>query len=576
MNLKRPTTTPKFVEYATNYALKSPNREWPDDVDDFDPNPIRIPPYQRKIVWDEKTINDFLNSKAVLFGTVILAQSPTEEPLILLDGLQRFATSTAILHYLHSKILPEITNIGDKEYFQRLIADTENKKPIFEHNDTELRNNTRSGIQASYKQLYATVRSVMDELNKISSEGLAEKLIQTFVKKQIAIDAYYGFKNSGEYTQTFININSTGMDLTQVDLLRSEIIQQAETKNWSHSIIDEIENRFTEVFQSSKIKATQVLGKHLYDALMFDPNIVFKNWENLVKDDVDDLLDFIDRTYEASNEEQEDGSKKWPYLHENFQCGDIPFAIIVWFYYKKYQELGEFPDFLNGQLKTTNDLHILLRSFYRRIVNSSMNRTDVIAHKLIRGKNRAMLQNMRAVADEVNPTDETLDESVDMIWIKNNLRKSNTSKARRIFNACLLPESNSTNDFRPLHFGPGNGWVVDYLIPKEVIPENTDNAELIDSLANKLPIRSALKKKLKGKTCHEKVSQDGLLVGIKNEHPYLKWLVNTHYNKFEGSILDGTKDEYMLNSPKCLSDSANPSLGKERMEKITELLCNRI
>ena len=48
MNLERPTRTPKLVEYATNFALKSPGKKWHDDVDDFDPNPIKIPPYQRK------------------------------------------------------------------------------------------------------------------------------------------------------------------------------------------------------------------------------------------------------------------------------------------------------------------------------------------------------------------------------------------------------------------------------------------------------------------------------------------------------------------------------------------------
>lgn len=576
MNLERPTRTPKLVEYATNFALKSPGKKWHDDVNDFDPNPIKIPPYQRKIVWDEKTISDFLKSKAVLFGTVILAKSPTEEPLILIDGLQRFATSTAILNYLHSEILPKIADAGIKEHFKRLTADTENRKAIFEHNDNELRNNTRRGIQESYKQLYKNVKSVINELNKKSSEELAEKLIQTFVKKQIAIDIYHGFKNSGEYTQTFININSTGMDLTQVDLLRSEIIQQAETKNWEPSDIDEIENRFTEVFQSSKIKATKVLGKHLYDALMDNPNIVFKNWDNLVKDDVDDLLDFIDRTYEASNEDGEDGNRKWPYLHENFQCGDIPFAIITWFYYKKHQEHGATPDFLGGQLNTTNDLHVLLKAFYRRIVNSGMNRVDVAASKLIRGKNPEMLQNMMTVAAEINPADEPLDKLIDKIWIKNNIRNSNTNKIRRIFNACLLPEPNLNNGFQPLHYGPGNGWTVDYLIPRGAISKNSEYYEQVDTIINKIPIRSDLKRKLKDKTCLEKLNLNEMLDEIKDEHPYLTWLMNEHCEKYKDSILENADGEYVLNSPKCLSNTANPPVGKERLEKIAELLQNRI
>ena len=576
MNLDRPTRTPKFVEYAVNYALKSPDQEWSDDVADFDPNPIKIPPYQRKIVWDEKAINDFLNSKAVLFGTVILAQSPVEESLILLDGLQRFATSTAILNYLYSEILPKITNARVKKYFKRLTADTENRQVIFKHNDYHLRNNTRRGIQESYKQLYENVKCVINELQEQNSEKLAEKLIQTFVKKQIAIDTYHGFKNSGEYTQTFIHINSTGIDLTQVDLLRSEIIQQAETKEWEPSDIDEVENRFTEVFQSSKIKATKVLGKHLYDTLMRDPNIVFKNWENLTKDDVDDLLDFIDRTYEASNEEGEDGNKKWPYLHENFQCGDIPFAIITWFYYKKHQECDVFPDFLGGQLDTINDLHVLLRAFYRRIVNSSMNRADVAASKLIRGNNPEILQNMMAVADEINPADEGLSELVDKTWIRNNVRKPNTGKLRRIFNACLLPMPNSNSEFQPLHYGSGNGWTVDYLIPRGARFKSMGLDDQIDAIVNKIPIRSGLKKKLKDNSCLEKLNSNKMLMKIKNKHPYLMWLMNEHCKKYNRLVLEDTSGEYALNSPQYLSDSADPPIGKERLEKIVELLHHRI
>lgn len=179
MNLARPTVTPKFVEYAINYALKSSGQEWSDELEGLDPNPIQIPTYQRKIVWDEDTIENFLDSKAVIFGTVILAKSPYDEPLVLLDGLQRFATSTAILHYLHTVILPN-TVAPDEECFRILVASTQGAESIIAHNHNELKNNSRRGIQDSYNQLYDNVRSVMDKLKKESIEKLAEKLIQTF------------------------------------------------------------------------------------------------------------------------------------------------------------------------------------------------------------------------------------------------------------------------------------------------------------------------------------------------------------------------------------------------------------
>ena len=567
MNLERPTKTPKFVEYATNYALK-PEREWPGEVDDFDPNPIKIPPYQRRIVWDEKTIEGFLESKAVLFGTVILAQSPAEDSLILLDGLQRFAASTAILNYLHSEILPK--DGGAKKLLKRLVAETESKQAIFRHNDGELRNSARSGIRESYKQLCETVKSIIDKGIK-DPEAMADRLIRTFLKKQIAIDTYHGFKNPLEYTQTFINMNSTGMDLTEVDLLRSEIIQQAETRGWSPADVGETENRFTEVFQSQKIRAAKVLGGHLYDALMRERAAVFEKWDELGKGDVADLLDFVDGAYEASNEDRPDGGRRWPYLYENFQCGDIPFAIIVWFYYRRYRESGELPDFLGGGASTDGDLRALLRAFYRRIANSSMNRADAAAGDLIVRRNPEMLRDMKAVADRINPTDERLDEKVGRAWIKDSLRKSSAGKTKRMFNACLLPELGAGGDFKPLRYGPGGGWALDHLVPKA---GGSAAGERTDHIANRVPVRSDLKRLAKNKTCREKIGPGGALEAARGEHPYLDWLLGAHYERHRDARSGAAG--YALDSAEHLSESAAPPIGGERMERIVGLLHDRI
>ena len=570
MNLDRPTVTPKFVEYAISYALKSAGHEWSDELKGLDPNPIQIPTYQRKIVWDEDTIENFLDSKAVIFGTVILAKSQPEEPLVLLDGLQRFATSTAILHYLHTVILSRAT-ASDEEYFRILVASTKGEESIIIHNHNELKNNSRRGIQDSYNQLYDNVRSVMEKLKKESIEKLAEKLIQTFNRKQIAIDTYHGFKNTREYTQTFININSTGMDLTQVDLLRAEIIQQAGIKRWIPSDIDDVENRFTEVFQSSKIKGTKVLGKHMYDALMKEPTKIFENWEQLDKDDVDNLLDFIEETHKASLENDENGNKKWPYLHENFQCGDIPFSIIMWFYYKKFQN-NEKPDFLGGQLDTDDDLRVLLRAFYRRIIGSSMNRADGSASKLIHGS--VDFNSMEKIANDVNPCEEKLDEYVDEYWIKTNIKKSNLNKLKRIFNACLLPTKNSAQIFQPLQYGSGNGWSIDHLIQNGKQTKNNEEHEYIETVMNKIPTLTTIKKSLKNNTCLEKIKSDDMC-DIKDLHPYLEWLIETHCTKYE-SLISKDGNTHVLNLPKYLSDTSDPPIGTDRLEKITELLHNRI
>ena len=110
------------------------------------------------------------------------------KPIILLDGLQRFAVSTAILNYLYPLVLsptPTRKDIADK--FERLKSEIGLKYIIFEHNDEILSNHIRSGIKNSYKQLKENVKLVLEEELKNNSDKLIENIIKTFVKKQIAI-----------------------------------------------------------------------------------------------------------------------------------------------------------------------------------------------------------------------------------------------------------------------------------------------------------------------------------------------------------------------------------------------------
>lgn len=286
MTITRPGETPSLYAYPIKYALASndvPIEKWSDKLKQMNPTPIMIPPYQRKIVWKEKQVKELIESESVLFGTVILAAESTDKPLILLDGLQRFATATAIIHCLYPLVLSSTPSMPScVDHFELLKTYVQNFQPIFDHNDKMLREHSRKGIASSYKSLYKIVETLIkDELNS-NPASFGKKIQQIFINKQIAIDTYYGFKNKSELTHTFININSTGLDLKEVDLLRSEIIQKAEMLDWEIDDIEEIENEFTRIFQE-EIKSATVLGKHLYDAFEKNPAFVFKEWDTLKK-----------------------------------------------------------------------------------------------------------------------------------------------------------------------------------------------------------------------------------------------------------------------------------------------------
>ncbi len=130
-------------------------------------------------MWGKDEIKKFLESKSILFGTVILAQTPQDEPKILLDGLQRFAIATAILNYLYPLVLSPIPSRQDiSEHFKRLKGEVDSRQLIFAHNDKALREYTRIGISTSYEQLYENVKSTINEELENPKE-FAKKIIKT-------------------------------------------------------------------------------------------------------------------------------------------------------------------------------------------------------------------------------------------------------------------------------------------------------------------------------------------------------------------------------------------------------------
>ncbi len=583
--ISRPGDTPQFFSYAVHYALTSSKisaDDWPDSVKDFDPNSIQIPAYQRKIVWKKKEVEEFLKSKSVLLGTVILASGSDNTGIILLDGLQRFAIATALLKCLYPLVLspePKLQDICNE--FKLLKAEVSSKQPIFEHNDKMLREHTRYGISTSYNELYSEVVNFVESELQSTPKEFASRVTKTFVTKQIAIDRYFGFKNRRELTNTFININSTGIILSEVDLLRSEIVQQADAMQWTGEDIDEMENRFTDIFQSKRIKGTKVLGKNLYDVLSNNESEdnqskVFQNWHALKQLDVYDLLDFIEDFHNRSEMENENnvGHKKYPFLYEITQCGDLPFSLALWYFYKHTYLKGKQPDFLDGSFDTEPEQHVLLRALYRRMIDGTIGRIGPIVADCIQRDSVTM----RYLADQISKDTgaSDLDSPPAEDWLKLSLRRVGRNAIRRIFNACLLPDrTNAGGKFDPVEYGTRqHHWNLDHLIPKANRASSTIEDEEMDQITNLAPLPSNLNMQAKNYPCERKLKPQEIYSTVTDRHPYLKWLVNNHYAKYS----DATKidDKHPLNLAKLLVVNSDPPIGDERIDKICDLLRNKI
>src|SRR5206468_10348694 len=137
-----------------------------------------------------------------------------------------------------------------------LKMDVQNSQPIFSHNDTALRSHPRTALKKSYLDLCSEVRKIiLDNLPDPQKASIfASKIESMFLEKQIAIDEYHGFSGETDLTNTFITMNSKGIDLSPIDLLRAIILDHVLSLKWSEKSIEEMENQFTETFESSEAK----------------------------------------------------------------------------------------------------------------------------------------------------------------------------------------------------------------------------------------------------------------------------------------------------------------------------------
>lgn len=346
-----PITRNNYPPELRNTALRSGGISGPQD--------IIIPSWQRKLVWDEDNIDALVNTQSSMYGTVILSKGLNQtDSWILIDGLQRLAVGTAILNSLYDKVLaPEPNNQTAAPYFTTIKNQVRLLSPVFKWNHDLLLNHGRVGIKMSYKRLFDDVENYVEKRLNDNAEQFGMDVSRALLIKQIAIDPYSGFLNRSELIKTFLEINNTGEPLSKIDLLRAEFVSQMENLHFSYSLIDEIENNFTEVFQPEKNNAYYTtLGTQIYRIMFFaddssqlgtqnagtvirgsDPSFIFPNWNSITKQDFDDFFEYIQKVWDITIEKQGNDSTKWkwPYLSE-IAPYKLPFCMIIWFYYKNH------------------------------------------------------------------------------------------------------------------------------------------------------------------------------------------------------------------------------------------------
>ncbi len=569
-----------------------------------------IPAFQRGIEWKREEVNDLITSDSPLFGTVLIANRLGGEPPILLDGLQRLAAGTAILNNLYDMVLaPKPREKKLSQHFVKLANLVQNNQPVYSHNHAQLLKHYRLAVRDGYKKLNNAVEKLIeDELLGAGAnpKKFAEQIVNIFISKQIAYDQYAGFHDFRDLTKTFLSLNSTGVELSPIDLLRAELVQQAGRRDWRPEDIHQMENKFSDLFEtrySRKAlpkKLGGVLGNILNDAVTIESKrmCIFPDWEDLSVTQVNECLDFIREFWDATDEND--------YLSEIYACGSYPFVFILLHYYwlhvqKDYSgksfKTTNLPDFIATQRKgnakgsgTAKDLSGVLRASYRRVLDSSLKDLYDIAKEgniltTNYGVNHLDFRRIADVAAAINPKDaSSLNGPPTKSWLEHKLRDIySPSDCQRVFNACQLPHRGSTGksykNFVALHFGSSDrSWNIDHLIPYSHLDWNRPGANEGEYLLNMAPLpqpynqavkNMPLSEKLKAGGPYSKVGgwlkQTGKTYGTPT---YLNWLTKVHYKNYKnGNSLD-EQANLILGSKKPLGD--------ERLKELVRVVSPRI
>jgi len=574
MAITRTGACPLYLEYITRQALIPRTGPPTNDFVQLTKYSFRwidIPSYQRGLVWDEETFEELLNSKSIFIGNAILGAFSVPNPPgpfthvpntavhyeILIDGLQRFSIGTALLSILHTLVLAgHPLKAAEAPYFVALKAQTMAWTPILQHNDNELLNHHRKAVRESYAEFRQTLANwIENEFNQGRAQELADKVQHLLLQRQIAPDTYYGFQSEYEVTSTFIGLNTIRVQLNIVDWLRSVIVDKGSSSGWNTPTISAIDNRFTEVFTRGTSPEPELMpfAAIILDALTSNdpqrPRNVFPSWSTgLTQPEVDHFLDFVeDLRLTTSN----------PYFREIRQCGKIPFAGCLGYYYRLFLTSGAMPSFVSNGTAEDSELHAYLRANYRVLLSGRIGRTRHLSERLLHDP-----VSLFQIADEVSDfaTGRTLANPVDQAWLTATLKTTDQGRAGRVFNACLLPPATTPGAaFDPQSYArKGNVYQVDHMIAESIIDANANQPGEPEArtLRNFAPVRRTANNAQANLSCAAKLAAGGSYanecINDPNVHPYVQWLVANQ--AAHGAFLDQMERLQPLSTPPIAED----------------------
>ncbi|QVK02645.1 DUF262 domain-containing protein [Mycoplasma mycoides] len=224
---------------------------------------VEIPLYQRQYCWSKENIHSLLNdlldrdldNRQHFFGTITEAIAPTDTDNPnglkhrIIDGQQRLTTCLLLIHFFNSKIIrSKESNILQQSVFkekglkikefnlEKRSDDQESwsisediKKIINYYTSNELDNSEINFSDKKIKENHEIIKNFFDS-KKFNVDDY-KRLLDIFLNKFIFSSLIYPINDPFEEMTIFENLNSKGVPLDDLDLIKNIIMLADQNKD---------------------------------------------------------------------------------------------------------------------------------------------------------------------------------------------------------------------------------------------------------------------------------------------------------------------------------------------------------
>lgn len=257
----------------------------------------RIPVYQRRYEWTEEQINQYFYDierialtteyEGHFLGTVVFVKSSFPgmgTDFIIIDGQQRITTTFLLLKAIYDSLDKDnyrrdeiyesyfINKYVDSQYERKLISVEDDRKDYEEllvHNNM----NNPSKIHMNYKRLMYLIQH-----SEASSEAMYDALSKV---KIVYIELEQGKKDENPQT-IFESLNSTGLSLTESDLIRNYLLMN-ESAATQEQLYNKYWLRIEELLTNAKISDFIRDYLTMKTSIIPNKNKVYQNFKAYVK-----------------------------------------------------------------------------------------------------------------------------------------------------------------------------------------------------------------------------------------------------------------------------------------------------